>query len=358
MTDRITLLNEVWHLAEEYSKTKNHWHDQILFDLAIKKQQTLDFKRKAFAGSNSVEVCLIDDPPNHSCIAEEPPSRTRIKLTELEKYIEEVNVHNDYFKILIITNNTIAKLEPNFIHRKIETKHNLFLVAHDYDSHHWATMSTRCAILADLYVPAHYAAPDYLLHFLPYPLCSVPIGTILWPRAFLIKHINQIIDAKRPEVIAGYFSLYQKFTLRNKQIMTFHNHFKSVTFVDTNGYIKKSEEEKLDQWLAAKIQLIIPVGLDIPIRFFDALATGALPAVPIWLVNDLDRMGIPPEFYVSYSLSDLVHPEKLAVDWECKFDKLGPKGITDRVLYAISKLHGDKQVDKIQTIALKLLKSH
>ena len=116
---------------------------------------------------------------------------------------------------------------------------------------------------------------------------------------------------------------------------------------DTNSFLQQTNEERWGEWINYKIHLIAPVAHDIPNRFFDALITGGIPMIPNGLKSHVISAGIPKEYFVCYSPSDIIDPTDLFGKARKLFDEQGKIGCIKRSLFAFENYHVDMVIEKI-----------
>ena len=200
-------------------------------------------------------------------------------------------------------------------------------------------MSNLCQEFADFYFPSHPSGLGWIQNFPSNMRTFIPAGTVQWPRKLIHEFQSNSILDKRSDEPLGKHHFYPKFTFRNRVIHTFSDLYPDVCFVDSQIFHTLTPEDKLSEWAAHKVHLIIPVRGDIPNRFFDALITGGLPVVPRELEIVLDFFHIPRNFYSSYNLEDLITP-KIIIDKALeKFDSEGKEGILERSYFCLNNFH-------------------
>lgn len=346
-------------LAAQYTSVRQQFSSEILFDIAVKKAELQRKKQISYQGAKTVTFCFIEDGPNFANVSVKANHRTKLTLNQFIKEVQSDNSQApNLFSIFVATNNTIAKILNVDTLQAFFEKDWRFLIVHDYDSHHWTNVSLRSAEVADLYIPAHFSYPEFLLPYLPYSIDVVPIGTILWTRRFLLQSLDLICEENRQFEVGGRFSFYPQFPLRNAQIATLNKAVDTICFVDTTQYLTLNEIEKLKQWTQYQTQIIIPVAQDVPIRFFDALVTGSLPIVPQWLIPSMEQMKVPREMYLTYKLVDLNNPREAINSWSKYFKRIGKKGIEERATFGLLNFHMDESVNRIEKLAKNLLQNN
>ena len=114
-------------------------------------------------------------------------------------------------------------------------------------------------------------------------------------------------------------------------------------------------EDRLVEWYSHKTHWIAPVLNDVPIRIFDALATGGIPIVPNSLRFLPPVSSIPREFIAFYSATDIVHPHACVAWANGLFDRGGRDGVVDRHRLALRNYHGDTSIRQMLGYAAEVL---
>ena len=296
---------------------------------------------------------IFTDAENYINASKETPSGRSIRRVSLDSgEIPEA----DGLTILACTTNDLGKLGPQRIENFVRNSTNVVLAVHDYDNHHWFSMSTIALGLADIYLPAHDYNLQTISRLCHHPVYPVAVGSIQWTKQTLIEHQSAIVDAHRSNQLAGLHIFYPQFDLRNRIIATFSAAIPTVGFVQHDAYRNRPPLERLQAWLSAKIHLICPTTLDVPLRFFDALITGGMPVIPSGLIPTMQTLGISSDFYATYDIQDLLNPLKAQAKWLEIFDLQGKFGIQERFQFAINHFHLDSVLDQAFNLANRIIR--
>lgn len=223
----------------------------------------------------------------------------------------------------------------------------------DWDNHHWLGLSVPLAVHSDLYAPTHHENHFLLSRYAVNITDSVAAGVAQWTAPFLEQHRSELVSAERSNQPLGRHIPYGPFQYRNRVVATLSPHFASVGF-SSHQFHEMTELQKMQEWAAHKSHWIVPVLNDIPIRVFDALATGGIPLIPDtlrfthWLA-DAHRDDV-----LYYAADDIVQPAAL-VQRACElFDRHGERGIIRRHEYAMDRHHGDVRLASMLDAAASL----
>lgn len=312
-----------------------------LFAIAIAKRDRLKSLLKNLASAARFQLMVFTEPPNLALAA---PRDDRIEktlylkpATAIESVGNASKSHNP--TILWLTNNVVAQLGFEYLLNLKQECPDCLIVVQDYDNHHWYRMSAICMLLSDIYVPSHYHTPPFAQHLLVHTFKVIPIGSIQWREAFLLANIHQIASTTRINQPKGTHTPYNRFPYRNKLVGTLNQNFSEVRFSQDQSFHHLSEEGKLLDWIQAKLHYIVPVGHDIPIRFFDALITGGLPLIPEKLESKIQLMNVPSDYYLTYNINDIIAPMRNLDNWIKHFDQMGPTGAIERFSFAMKNFH-------------------
>ncbi|CAK0745480.1 conserved hypothetical protein [Gammaproteobacteria bacterium] len=249
--------------------------------------------------------------------------------------------------VVIINNNGVGRPGCSHNYAKLYDQcDKTIFVVWDWDNHHWLSNSTFAAAHSDIYVPAHH---ENLYLMSRYNWCvagPVYCATIQWPRAFLADHVGIIANMNRSNDPLGKHIVYPEFSFRNRVVMTLSQHYPSVGF-STPNFHDRTLEERMNEWVAHKAHWIMPVLNDVPIRIFDALATGGIPLVPESLrmlppVNQISR-----DHILFYTPNDIVSPERLINKAVEMFDKGGLDKLMERHRYSLDHHHASVRINQI-----------
>ncbi len=224
----------------------------------------------------------------------------------------------------------------------------------DIDSHHWYQLNVMIAGIADVYLLGN--PDDYLVasRINPHVVGGIPIGSTQWSREFLSQKFGGPISIERSNTAFGNHSFYPDFMYRNQLVTTFSAHSTDIRLqvsTDTNNFLKKSPEDRWQEWASHKLNLIAPLSQDLPNRIFDALITGGLPLVPSGLRSHLLALGIPEEHFLPYSPSDIADPPTFLKKALRHFDNTGAEGCLRRALFALENFHAESILKKIVAAA-------
>jgi hypothetical protein len=330
--------------------------DNALFHLAYAKQTRLNDLRSEFGGqhlrtvwiSNNVE--LLADAPwegevralEKNFFQDQDPTSIQKKCADLKRSLVIIN-NNDTHK-----DGSTEDL-AGWIQRCPDT----IFVAWDWDNHHWLSLSYPLAALSDVYCPAHYEN-QYALSRFNAAAQVVPCGIVQWTSEFLGTRFDALASAVRSDGPLGKHIYYPGFKFRNQVITTLGPKYPDVCFT-THQFHQLTPEEKFLEWAGFKLHLIVPVLNDVPIRMFDAWATGGIPLVPESLrfspvFSDVDQRDI-----LFYSAADIITPEPLLERGLALFDSGGKDGIRRRHDYGLSRHHGEERIRRMLDAAKQLI---
>ena len=94
---------------------------------------------------------------------------------------------------------------------------------------------------------------------------------------------------------------------------------------------------------------------DVPIRLFDAWATGGIPLVPESLRFSAVFEDMHPCDVVFYSASDVVTPQAMIEEAHALFDADGQMGILRRHQYGLGRHHGEQHLCRMLDVARELV---
>ncbi|MCX7178627.1 MAG: hypothetical protein NTX56_07600 [Proteobacteria bacterium] len=137
-------------------------------------------------------------------------------------------------------------------------------------------------------------------------------------------------------------------------ISTLSQHYPSIGF-SSHAFHVRTAEDRLKEWCSHKTHWIAPVLNDVPIRIFDALATGGIPIVPESLRFLSPVNAILRDSVAFYSATDIVQPQACVERANKLFDDGGRDGIMARHKLALQKYHGDTSVRQMLNYAAEVL---
>jgi hypothetical protein len=257
---------------------------------------------------------------------------------------------------LVLLNNNDLLQTPNFVlmrHLYVNCPNTVF-AAWLWDNHHMVTHSAKVGLCVDLLYTAHYDNLQILHRFCPFVRKRVPVSSFSWTKEQAQGLAAGLGLAARPIRLSGGFYFYSAFEHRNvavRRMMAepFGSHLKSGERV-ANDYVKKAPEEQWSEWASSKVNLIVPVLSDLPIRFFDALLTGNIPLLPRSLAHtlaDIDPLTLQNLPVVWYDYADLADMSRL-VDEACDlFDAGGAEGIYRRHRFALDHHMAEDRIESV-----------
>ena len=170
------------------------------------------------------------------------------------------------------------------------------VVAWGFANHIGLPANAMLAATADIYFPSHVTPADYLTRWSKGPLGPViPLALFQWPRATLRALYRDCRDESRSDQLSGHFSLYPSAFHRNRLVAEAIEGWPEADLSLRRGweYHDLPARDRFLIWRRRKTSVVLPVGGDLSMRFFDALASGQVPIVPRDIL-DFDRV-IPPE---------------------------------------------------------------
>lgn len=259
--------------------------------------------------------------------------------------------------LVIVNNNDVygppAPANTDFSDFYVRCENTAFL-AWDWDNHHWMQRTTFLAVHSDLYFPAHNENM-YLLSRLNWLLCGpMACATVQWSREFLSGHFALMAETPRRDDPLGMHFFYPAFGFRNQTVVTLHQSFEHIGF-STPAFHQRTEVDRLTEWCTHKSHWVIPVLNDIPLRLFDALATGGIPIVPQSLAFLEPVRQIPRSDIVFYTAEDIVDPTRVADRARRLFDEGGAAGVARRARHALDFHHGVNRLGAMIRCAQEVL---
>jgi hypothetical protein len=324
--------------------------EQNFFPLAYYKDQERIRKCEFFTKNGFNKIIVVTNSSNYGNVS------SNIKQEKIETITDQqlsmlTSDSLDCRKklegaIVIMTNNNVAKIDYTRMASLIEAAPNTLFVIHDFDNHHWHDHSIKCALFADVYAPAHLSDFAIAGRINPVIVAGIPCGSIQWKKQFLSENFQKMLENKRRAEPLGMHSYYEKFKFRNSVIATVSKTFGEVGFLkkDFHG---RSDMERWEEWINYPVHWIAPVFNDLPLRFFDSLITGGIPMVPSSLRPYLNMLGIPKDFYIYYTPSDLLAVDDFVGSSITEFDRLGEKACELRHNFILEAFHVDEIIYKL-----------
>jgi hypothetical protein len=343
-------------LAIRQNAVTDFVENQNFFPTIYFKDQERRRKQAFFLESNFKATVVVTSAGNFENVSPELNQENFKKITE-QQFLDLTANESQARKILegslvILTNNNVAKITPGTMAERIGLLPNTLFVIHDFDNHHWHEHSMQCALLADVYVPAHLTDYSILSRINPTLVAPIPSGSTQWTKDFLRRYFAEAFGNKRYPSPLGMHYHYPKFRYRNSVLSTLSSKIASVGWVSKDFHLK-SAHERWREWISYPLHWVVPVFNDLPLRFFDSLISGGMPLVPTSLKPYLSILKIPNEFYLCYSPSDLINPEKFLDYALTVFNDLGFQSRRIRHEYAMDKFHVDATISRLVSCAKK-----
>ncbi|MFN5445803.1 MAG: hypothetical protein ACK5AJ_04055 [bacterium] len=322
--------------------------------LAFYKDQERLRKREYFSKNGFGKTIVITNTSNYGNVSLEIKGEKLVTMSDNELSVLSDNALDCRNKlegsVVIMTNNNVAKIEPLKMAALVEATPNTVFVVHDFDNHHWHDHSIKCALLADIYAPAHLSDFAIVSRINPVIVPGIPCGTIQWTKQFLVEHLSEMLRGHRKHMPLGMHSYYGKFKFRNSVLATVNKCFDTVGLLkqDFHG---RSPLDRWSEWINYPVHWIAPVFNDLPLRFFDSLISGGIPLVPISLKPYLNILGIPEQFYICYTPSDLLSVDEFVRSSIHTFESLGEEARLYRHAYVLRNFHVDELIHKLLSCA-------
>lgn len=225
-----------------------------------------------------------------------------------------------------------------------------------HDHHHSFAHYVIHLLKANIVFPAHFCRRDHLQAFNAHIADTVPATTNQWMIDQLEFFSRQSENGLRSDDLYGGFGAYdvglQRSFFIGAIMEQLPRHALSVRRIQSEDdpYFTLSWERRLAEWRRYKVSLCAAISQDIPIRLFDALATGQIPIIPNnvtnldWVIplQDQSRLGI--ERYEANDPGSAIAAWRRALN---NFDHLGPQGINDRISYFLEHHSIVRRVERI-----------
>lgn len=343
--------------AQQVTEYVRFAQNESFFHLAVAKDQRIAELKAHFSKSGLRKVYLSANLGGFDCSVD----GVEVEMLERDFFHELDPVRRNAKRaqldgcIVIINNNDAGSPEGRAGYAEFfEEGDKTFFVAWDWDNHHWLDLSTFLAAYSDVYAPAHHENL-YLLSRHNWRIAGpIYCSSVQWSRKFLTDHLHELLVAERSDAPLGMHIPYAQFSFRIQMISTLNKHFPTIGFSDRSFHVR-TPEDRLKEWSSHKTHWIAPVLNDVPIRIFDALATGGIPIVPESL-RLLPPINVIPRDYIQfYSAIDIVEPSQLVVRSNDLFDRSGRDGMVARHRFALDHHHGDSSVRKMVGYAAETL---
>jgi hypothetical protein len=346
----ISYLNES-RMLRALNQTIDEIESESLFQISYYKDQAKRKKQQYFQKRPIRKIIVITHPLNYEYLA---PTIAGIEIIKIrEEDIPSLNINwsdkEGIFNecIVVLTNNNFARIGTQIMCALYEKTPNSIYVIHDFDNHHWHSVSIQLATFADVYVPAHLSDLSAVSRINPTIMLGLPCGTLQWSADFIHEVTGQFAVIERDSTPLGKHSYYERFKNRNSVLATVNKQYSEVGFLGVD-FFSKTPEERWNEWATYKMHWVAPVFNDLPIRFFDALLTGGIPLVPSNLRPYLEFLAIPNEYYVCYGPMDVIDATSVVEKADNKFEDQGLLGIYKRSEFCLSHFHANKNIERIK----------
>ena len=343
--------------ARHVSEYVKFGQGESFFHLAAAKAARISALKAHFATKSLRKVYLSATLGNFGCAIE----GVEVEILEKNFFQEADPLRREAKKsqlancVVIVNNNDVGVGESRIAYADFfcECTTTCF-IGWDWDNHHWLEVSAFLAAHSDIYAPSHHENLYLLSRFNWLIGGPVYCSTIQWSRAFLSEHLQAMLETERYDAPLGMHIPYAQFSFRIQVISTLNQHYPSIGF-SSLSFHTRTPEDRLKEWYLHKTHWIMPVLNDVPIRIFDALATGGIPIVPDSLRFLPPVNAIPREHIAFYSPSDIINPKLLVDHAIALFDKGGGAGIIARHQLALQNFHGDSSVNTMLKFAAEAI---
>jgi len=250
------------------------------------------------------------------------------KIRKLEGSIIIFNSHMPQW------NGDVSTLR-NFIDIYLKSNNCLF-AGWDWDNHHTVHISSIIAAGSDIYCHAHFNN-DYEMGSLNDHRSRVAVTTFQWREEVILNEIDYLLTNRRTNDPLGWHVRYGLFGYREKVIATLSQTHPTIGLLEHgNIYFQRSELERLKEWGNHKVHWVVPTLNDLPCRVFDALITGGIPIIPLFLKGDPELSALDEQDCEFYSGNDILDSSAVTARAIEKFDQGGEVGIFRRINFVIN----------------------
>jgi hypothetical protein len=278
----------------------------------------------------------------------------KIRSVHFAPSVDAVKALPQHFDIAIVCNNVAQEQIPLFAIRQQNNCDFVFVWA--FDSHHSERQTLSINMLADAVIPAHRFAASYMKSPTSVLGRHVPLSTSQWSRSRAAQLFQSHLTLPRKNALHGKFvghTVYGEDRTEFAQKLKATLPDNALELIPANifaPYFSWSAEQRWLDWASHKVELVLPVRFDLPIRFFDSLLTGQIPLVPEWC-EDFDEV-IPPALQASLPVVRFSERSIEAVQaaWQkalVLFDKDGIEGMRRRHLFALQHHHITNRLESI-----------
>ena len=344
-------------ISEQVSAYRDFTQAPVFFQLACEKAARVNRLRERFAGRRIDKLFVGNNLapagfqlPGVETVALEKNWFERAMKGELQDMVARLAG-----AIVLVNNNDLAVGEsaPGYVRLFANSPDTIFL-GWDYDNHHWMESSLALAAHTDLYFPAHNENMYLLSKINALTAGPIPCACVQWSPSFLSDHLGDMLARPRSDEPLGMHFFYQQFVFRNQTVVTLNQKYKSIGFAE-RSFQAKTPFDRLAEWMDHKAHWIIPVLNDVPIRIFDALASGGIPIIPESLRFLAPVASLPRDMVVFYGPDDVFNPQAVVARALALFDQGGQAGIAARHRFALEHHHGADRLRRMVGMAQERL---
>lgn len=257
--------------------------------------------------------------------------------------------------VLLNSNDLHGQDKMEFLRKLYRRCPRTVFVAWVWDNHHMVTHSAMIGLSVDVQYTAHYDNLHILNRFCPFVRKPLPASCTAWTKAQARSLGEGLASAARPVRLSGGFINYPQFGHRNSIVRTIMKqrigrHLRMYEYNGPNHFVKQTPQERWNEWMSSKANLVVPTLSDLPIRVFDALLTGNVPLIPRNLAHvfaGMDQATIRELPIVWFDYSDLRDMAPLVAKACNEFDAGGADGIWMRHRYALDNHMMEDRIESI-----------
>lgn len=151
-----------------------------------------------------------------------------------------------------------------------------------WDNHHHHVNNLRTAISADVVLVSHWFDRFAMMSQATVLGPHLPLPTRQWSGPGIASVYPASLPVQRRDELFGGFGMYsftpERMAFLNGCQSTLPSHAISMVR-NIKDYFDRPYEDRLREWAAHKVHLIVPVNRDVSTRLFEALAVGQIPIV-------------------------------------------------------------------------------
>lgn len=234
-----------------------------------------------------------------------------------------------------------------------------------HDHHHSFAHYAIHLLKASIVVPAHFCRREHLSAFNAHIADTVPATTNQWMIDALERSFQATRECPPPprsNDLYGGVGAYDVGLKRSFFIGALMEqlprHALSIRRIQSEDdpYFTLTSEQRLADWQSYKVSLCAAIAQDIPIRLFDALATGQIPIIPNnltnldWVISPEDQSRLGIEKYEADTPGSALAAWRRGIN---NFDRLGMQGAEDRMAYFLEHHSIVRRVERMLRSILK-----